>query len=76
MTSARSVGLRGCTTGPASALSRSPDSSSVGSETAEEVSNRIAAQAPTASLVTVYTEDNDPNRLLGRPNGNTRRQVA
>jgi hypothetical protein len=31
------------------------------------VINRIAAQVPTASLVKVYTEDNDPNRLLGRP---------
>ena len=55
----------------ASALSRSPDSSSVGSETAEEVFNRIAAQVPIASLVKVYTEDDDPNRLLGRPNGYT-----
>ena len=41
------------------------------SETAEEVFNRIAAQGPTASLVKVYTEDDDPNRLLGRPNGYT-----
>ena len=31
----------------ASALTRSPDSSSVGSETADEVFNRIAAQVPT-----------------------------
>jgi hypothetical protein len=38
----------------ASALSRSPDSSSVGSETAEEAFNRIAAKVPTASLVKVY----------------------
>ena len=53
------------------ALSRSPDSSSVGSETAEEVFNRIAAQVPSASLVKVYTEDDDPNKLLGRPNGYT-----
>jgi hypothetical protein len=50
-------------------MPRSPDSSSVGSETAEEVFNRVAAQVPTASLVKVYIEDNDPNRLLGRPNG-------
>ena len=57
--------------GSASSLSRSPDSSAVGSETAEEVFNRIAAQVPTASLVKVYTEDDDPNRLLGRPNGYT-----
>ena len=57
--------------GSASALSGSPDSSSVGSETAEEVFTRIAAQVPTASLVKVYTEDDDPNRLRGRPNGYT-----
>ena len=55
----------------ASALSRSPDSSSVGSENAEEVFNRLAAQVPTTSLVKVYTEDDDPNKLLGRPNGYT-----
>jgi hypothetical protein len=55
----------------ASALTRSPDSSSVGSENAEEVFNRIAAQVPTTSLVKVYTEDDDPNKLLGRPNGYT-----
>ena len=53
------------------ALSRSPDSSSVGSETAEEVFNRIAAHVPSASLVKVYTEDDDPSKLLGRPNGYT-----
>jgi hypothetical protein len=52
-------------------LSRSSGSSSVGSETAEEVFNRIAAQVPPASLVKVYTEDDDPNKLLGRPNGYT-----
>ena len=28
-------------------------------------------QVPTASLVKVYTEDDDPNKLLGRPNGYT-----
>lgn len=55
----------------ASALSRSPDPSSVGSENAQEVFNRIAAQVPTTSLVKVYTEDDDPNKLLGRPNGYT-----
>jgi hypothetical protein len=31
----------------------------------------IAAQVPSASLVKVYTEDDDPNKLLGRPNGYT-----
>jgi hypothetical protein len=51
------------------ALSRSPDLSSVGS--AEEVFNRVAPQVPAASLVKVYTEDDDPNKLLGRPNGYT-----
>ena len=75
-----SCGSPGCPTnlsqnpqqaGSASALSGSPDSSSVGSETAEEVFTRIAAQVPTASLVKVYTEDDDPNRLRGRPNGST-----
>ena len=50
-------------------LSRSPDLSSVGS--AKEVFNRIADQVTTASLVKVYTEDDDPNKLLGRPNGYT-----
>jgi hypothetical protein len=72
--------LTSCASSPASsshagseapAPSRSPDSSSVGAETAEEVFNRIAAQVPTASLVKVYTEDDDPNKLLGRPNGYT-----
>ena len=55
--------------GSAPTLSRSPDLSSVGS--AEEVFNRVAAQVPAASLVKVYTEDDDPNKLLGRPNGYT-----
>jgi hypothetical protein len=72
--------LTSCATSPppssqagsgAPAPSRSADSSSIGAETAEEVFNRIADQVTTASLVKVYTEDDDPNKLLGRPNGYT-----
>lgn len=38
-------------------------------ETAEDVFQRIEKEVPTAKLVKVYTEDDDPNKLLGRPNG-------
>ena len=29
----------------------------------------ITAQVPTAKMGVVYTRDNNPNHLLGRPNG-------
>jgi len=39
--------------------------------TAEEILDDISAEVDTASLVMIYTEENDPNKLLGRPNGYT-----
>lgn len=39
--------------------------------TASQMFDDIARQVPEAALVKVYTEDNDPNDLLGRPNGYT-----
>ena len=38
---------------------------------AEAAFESIAAKVPTAKLVKVYTEDDDPNKLLGRPSGYT-----
>jgi hypothetical protein len=40
-------------------------------QSAEEVFTEIAKEIDTAKLVKVYTEDDDPNDLLGRPNGYT-----
>ena len=38
---------------------------------AEEVFTDLAESVKSAKLVKVYTEDDDPNRLLGRPTGYT-----
>ena len=38
---------------------------------AESAFQQIAENVPTAKLGVVYTEANDPNHLLGRPNGYT-----
>jgi hypothetical protein len=40
-------------------------------ETAEKVFEDIAQRVSTAKLVKVYTEEDDPNEMLGRPNGYT-----
>jgi hypothetical protein len=39
--------------------------------TAEQVMQQLAAKVPSAKLGITYTADNDPNHLLGRPNGYT-----
>ena len=39
--------------------------------TAREAMASISGKVPTAKLVKVYSEDDDPNKLLGRPNGYT-----
>lgn len=36
---------------------------------AQEVMAVISSKIPAAKLVKVYTEDDDPNKMLGRPNG-------
>jgi hypothetical protein len=38
---------------------------------ADEVVAQLAAKVPTAGAGIVYTADDDPNHLLGRPNGYT-----
>lgn len=76
--------LWGCSTPPPAAdpapvtqVTASPESSSEeqvetpNPQTAEEVFADIASKVDTAKLVKVYTEDDDPNDLLGRPNGYT-----
>ena len=45
--------------------------SSTGPKTADQVMADIIAEVPTAKMGVVYTPDNDPNHLLGRPNGYT-----
>lgn len=37
--------------------------------TAEQVSNQLVAQIPSAKVVTVFNAETDPNKLLGRPDG-------
>ncbi len=39
--------------------------------TAGDIVNMMAAALPTVGEVTVLTEDNDPNNLIGRPTGYT-----
>jgi hypothetical protein len=39
--------------------------------TADQVMQQLAAKVPSAKLGIVYTAENDPNHLLGRPNGYT-----
>ena len=38
---------------------------------AEQVASKIKAQVDQVAVTKVYTEDDDPNHLLGRPNGYT-----
>jgi hypothetical protein len=38
-------------------------------QTADQVVGTLTAKVPSAKLGEVYTADNDPNHLLGRPNG-------
>jgi len=56
-----------------SSAAPAPSSSSTPSPAgdASTVFARIASQVETAKLVKTYNEDNDPNKLLGRPNGYT-----
>lgn len=76
--------LWGCSSPPPPAdqtsvtqVTASPDTTTrepadpVEAKTAEEVFAEIAQDVSTARLVKIYTEDNDPNDLLGRPNGYT-----
>jgi hypothetical protein len=37
--------------------------------TAEQVTRQLTEHVRTATLVTVFDADSDPNKLLGRPNG-------
>lgn len=50
-----------------------PSSSSVPTPAgdASAVFSQLASQVKTAKLIKTYNEDNDPNKLLGRPNGYT-----
>ena len=44
-------------------------SSSSSSLTAEQVTQKLAEKIPTVSLTKTYNAQDDPNHLLGRPNG-------
>jgi hypothetical protein len=37
--------------------------------TADQVMQQLAAKVPSAKFGITYTAENDPNHLLGRPNG-------
>lgn len=45
------------------------------SMTAEQVVKALAAKIPTAKLVKTYTAADDPNSMLGRPNGYTSKSM-
>lgn len=40
-------------------------------KTAEEVTNALAVKIPSIKLTKIFTAEDDPNKLLGRPNGYT-----
>lgn len=56
-----------------SAPAPAPETTQAATETrsAEEVFDDLAKTIDSAKLVKTYTEDDDPNKLLGRPNGYT-----
>lgn len=58
-------------TASAAATSTEAPSTAASAEqrTASEVLDDVSAKVDTASLVRAYTEEDDPNKLLGRPNG-------
>jgi hypothetical protein len=63
------LALTGCASGSqAESAGNPPEPATV---TAEHVMAQLAQRVPTASLTLVYTADNDPNDLLGRPGGYT-----
>ena len=53
------------------AASTPPTSAPADERTAKEVLSDLLRQVDEASLVKTYTEEDDPNKLLGRPNGYT-----
>ena len=58
--------LAGC-----SSSSSEPASAAAAAASADQVIGTLAKKIPTVSLVKTYTAEDDPNHLLGRPNGYT-----
>lgn len=65
------VALSACSSGGDSADSNGAGDTSTTTESADatEVAEELKGASPTASKVVTITEDNDPNDLIGRPNG-------
>lgn len=56
-------------TTPSSAAEISPTPTPTAPLTATELAKQIKADVSTVTKIVTITEDNDPNKLLGRPNG-------
>jgi hypothetical protein len=70
--------VAGCSTGAASApatgtsgtgTTSTTSSTPPAPKTAEEIGKALAAKVTSSKVTVVYTAANDPNKLLGRPNG-------
>ena len=63
----------GCSSSPGTQTSKSPvpsqSSSQVPLETASDYANALMPLIPSVQKIVVFTENNDPNNLIGRPNG-------